>query len=924
MVIRLGEFWKISPAKPVYGITAAYQPQLNFPMKRTFLSLITLALASNSLLAEKKYDAVKRGEKVFESLGCVVCHDTEAMEASAKTGPNLFGLFLKQPQDIEVMVAESQQKHSRKANKDYFTDTIRNSMDELAISREGPLKGQAYQPIMPSFPKAVMSDTDMDSVFHYLRSRGPKGKAGPGKVMKSENETVNVDSLVQIQDEALVASRTRVIRAGVEGLSTRAIHVGNPNGIHYSFDPRFLSVRRIWSGGFLNLKEERRGRAGQPSALGHAAKVLVDNQPLLTPLTANGEVVDFEFKEPDFLDIPAIEKYVWETTDFSDRLSSLDAEFLGYNIDPTTGTPSFNFRVGKNVFSQTLTLSKKGEVLITLSGTIQEKQEFKVSGTGLKTITANGGSIKDMTLTLMPKDESQVITLSSSLKQEVTASLPAGVEEITKSQQLVVEPAKAGKKPIQLPPGYSLKTWNSPKDIYGLPQLFESTGIDIAKDGTIVVSTRTAGIWRIRDGQWSLFAEGTFESLGVVIEDDKGDQIVISQKPELTRITDTDGDGRADHFEVVCDDFGIHGNYHEYMHGPVRDAEGNYYFNLNLAHAPRNKRASWLGGSACMGSMGGYRGWAMKVTPDNEMIPYAYGLRSPAGIGIDPNGRLWYAENQGDYVGSSKLVPLEEGKFYGHVAGLEALPGMTPESPELEPELWADKLRKGAVWFPQRKLANSPGNPTWDTTDGKFSQFPGQMFIGDQTLSRLIRVVTEQVDGIDQGCAIPFASGFASGIMRPVFLPNGSLLLGQTGRGWGAVGGNQEALQQLIWDGSTKAADIEKVSGDPKGFTLHLTQPLGPQVGESDLMKNITVNSWFYTNTGKYGSPEHDSREDALGSITISADRKMITLQPTNFGEGMWTDRVYHITMKPEAGKFDAEPANEKLEAYFTLRAIAK
>ena len=155
---------------------------LIFPMKRTLFSITTLVLASTPLLAEKKYDAVERGEKVFESLGCVVCHDTEAMDTSAKTGPILYGLFLKQPQEIEVMIAESQQKHNRIANKDYFSDTIRNSMDELAISRDGPLKGQAYQPIMPSFPKAVMSDTDLDSVFHYLRSRGPKGKAGPGKV----------------------------------------------------------------------------------------------------------------------------------------------------------------------------------------------------------------------------------------------------------------------------------------------------------------------------------------------------------------------------------------------------------------------------------------------------------------------------------------------------------------------------------------------------------------------------------------------------------------------------------------------------------------------------------------------------------------------------------------------------------------------
>ena len=192
----------------------------------------------------------------------------------------------------------------------------------------------------------------------------------------------------------------------------------------------------------------------------------------------------------------------------------------------------------------------------------------------------------------------------------------------------------------------------------------------------------------------------------------KGDKFVVMQKPELTRISDTNGDGRAAQFETVCDDYGFHANYHEYAHGPARDNDGNYYFTLNLSHGG-NERTSWRAGGPYMGSMGGYRGWACKVTPSGEFIPYAYGLRSPAGIGVDPEGRLWYAENQGEYVGSSKVVPLEQGKFYGHLSGLITLPGkMKPDSPELKFDKWKDKIRKGAVWLPHGKVANSPGHPT--------------------------------------------------------------------------------------------------------------------------------------------------------------------------------------------------------------------
>ena len=52
-----------------------------------------------------------------------------------------------------------------------------------------------------------------------------------------------------------------------------------------------------------------------------------------------------------------------------------------------------------------------------------------------------------------------------------------------------------------------------------------------------------------------------------------------------------------------------------------------------------------------------------------------------------------------------------------------------------------DKLRKKpAVWIPHGELANSPGEPTFDYTKGKFGPFSGQMFIGDQSRSNISSV----------------------------------------------------------------------------------------------------------------------------------------------------------------------------------------
>jgi hypothetical protein len=390
-------------------------------------------------------------------------------------------------------------------------------------------------------------------------------------------------------------------------------------------------------------------------------------------------------------------------------------------------------------------------------------------------------------------------------------------------------------------------------------------------------------------------------------------------------MSDTNGDGRADTFVTLSDDYGFHGNYHEYTHGLAKDAAGNYYFLLNLSHEDKLNRASWRAGGRFMGSMGGYRGWAMRVTPEGKTEPFAYGLRSPAGLGVAPDGRIWYAENQGEYVGSSKVVPLEQGKFYGHMSGLADLPGMLPDAPELKHDLWKDKLRKGAVWLPHGVMANSPGHPAWDLTGGKFGAYEKQMFIGDQTLSQLLRVVTEVVDGQDQGCVMPFGKGLASGIMRTAFLPDGSLLLGQTGRGWTAKGGSQAALQRVIYDGKTVAADISHITATPTGFGVHFTQPVDAGVNTDQLKKALAVKSWFYTNLPEYGSPRHEQRDDVIASVSLSADRKSLQIDLNDFGNGdKWTGRLYHLHFKEAAPLFGNLPVWKTLEGFYTLNAIPK
>ena len=105
--------------------------------------------------------------------------------------------------------------------------------------------------------------------------------------------------------------------------------------------------------------------------------------------------------------------------------------------------------------------------------------------------------------------------------------------------------------------------------------------------------------------EYQLFATGLDEIFGLDVRDGA---FYVTQSCEVTRITDTDGDGRADAFEALSSAWGYE-NYHEYAFGSKLDDEGNIFVALGLSQS-YNSRAL-------------FRGWVMKVTPEGESIPIA-------------------------------------------------------------------------------------------------------------------------------------------------------------------------------------------------------------------------------------------------------------------------------------------------------------
>jgi hypothetical protein len=815
----------------------------------------------------------------------------------------------------EVAEGEERNRFSVKADRAYLHRSVRAPSDQLAVAESGTRKGQPYEPVMPAFTPETLSDIQLDAIGAYLMTLNEPMEQGPAVQLLPKSGAEHYDPVAD-RFQLLVDDEVRIQRGPLPGVSARAIHVGQVNGVNYSFDPRILGIAKVWQGGFLDRSGELLNRGGKGFKTGFESREisLGTREYLFAPLNAAGELIDFTFKDVKFGDAQSAHEALYSKEDHVARLAAVDAQFLGYEkpSKQREAAPTFMYRVGKNTLKVRTSIAADGSLTIQVEGKRAEPQTFAINADVMSDVKVQGGQVSADHWALPAGSSAVTLHAKLALARNVWHA-PASTFDYRK-QPVEIIPAKAS-----LPAGYSIESYNSPKDNYGRDQLFEALGLALTSDGTVIVATRTAGVWRIKNGEWHLFAEGTFDSLGVLLESKDGSTMVVGQKPELTRISDTDGDGIADRYQTLFNAHTYHGNYHNYMHGPVRGADGAYYININLAHA--DDGSTYKAGGLFMGSSGGFAGWSIRVEPNGKFTPWANGMRSPAGMALAPDGRIWYAENQGEYVATSKLFVLERDAFYGHPSSLVDLPGMTPDSPEIGWSNVASRRARPVVLFPHNRVANSPGNPVWDTTKGKFGAFSGQMFIGDQTQSNLLRVVVERVNGVEQGSVMPFMSGLESGVMRPLFLPDSSLLLGQTGRGWQAKGGHVASLQRVYWDGHTIAPAIEAMSAMPRGFSFELTQPLSANVTTDQLASALQLESWVYRDAPDYGSDELDLHPEAIKSIRIARDRKSIEIDLASIAQSQvhpqQTARVYHAKLSGD-GLF-VDPAPETMEAYYTL-----
>ena len=457
---------------------------------------------------------------------------------------------------------------------------------------------------------------------------------------------------------------------------------------------------------------------------------------------------------------------------------------------------------------------------------------------------------------------------------------------------------------------YKLTTIPFPKELK-----LEVSGMATLPGDRMAIAIRKGEIWiaeKLSTGKpvYKKFASGLHEPLGLALR--KGDLYTV-QRSELTRLRDTDGDGRADEYLTHAKGWGVTGNYHEYAYGPAVDKAGNLWVALNcsIGKGP-NPNNRW-------------RGWSLRVKPDGSWSPMSGGFRSPSGIGANLAGDMFATDQQGNWFPTCPLIHVKRGAFHGHADALQftKLPGATFAVKEPLPKnlTVAEAARRipayqlPAVWFPYRKMGMSTTDILADSTRGKFGPFAGQLFCGEFTMSFVSRVFLEKIGGEYQGACFRFRDGLDCAALRLQWGADGSMYIGQSNRGWNSLGTKSYGLQRLQWTGQTPF-EIKTMSARADGFVLTFTKPVDRATALNP--KSYTLTSYTYAYQSKYGGEPLDVKTHKIKLGGLDAASLSVHLNVEGLREGyvheLHADGLRNLNGKPLLHK----------AAYYTLNRIPK
>lgn len=353
--------------------------------------------------------------------------------------------------------------------------------------------------------------------------------------------------------------------------------------------------------------------------------------------------------------------------------------------------------------------------------------------------------------------------------------------------------------------------------------LFFLTGLDFFPNGDAAVCTVHGDVWLVRglDAElkqvtWQRFATGLYQPLGLEIVDGK---VIVLGRDQLTRLNDGNGDGEADFYESFNHDLVIFGQPHAFVMRLERTPDGSFVF-LKSGEGPH--------GSSLL-----------QLSADGKRLDVlARGFRHPFGIGAGPHGEITVADNEGNWVPSSKIDLISRGGFYGYL-GPATEPGASP--PPLRPLCFIPKVAD-----------NSCGGQFWNSSEQWGPYHRGGMFHFSWGRCTLHAVLEQQAGNTRQAATVEVPGVLLqAGPGEAEFSPRDGQLYVVGLDGWQTAATVDGSLERIRFTGLPVNLPSSFAAYDD-GIELGFDAP----IDSSSLSRTpaVEVEQWNYKWTSTYGS----------------------------------------------------------------------
>ena len=228
----------------------------------------------------------------------------------------------------------------------------------------------------------------------------------------------------------------------------------------------------------------------------------------------------------------------------------------------------------------------------------------------------------------------------------------------------------------------------------------------------------------------TVFADGFNDAaagIGAGLLARKGD-VFFTCIPDLWKLRDDDGDGKAEYKESLSTGYGVHVAFlgHD-LHGLRMGPDGRLYFSVG----DRGLNVTTKEGKHLFAPD---TGSVLRCEPDgSELEIFATGLRNPQELAFDDHGNLFTCDNNSDGGDKARWVHVVQGGDSGWRMGYQYLDFPTSRGPWNAEKLWVPRWDGQAAYLlpPLLNISDGPSGLAHDPGTGLPAQYRDHFFLVD-------------------------------------------------------------------------------------------------------------------------------------------------------------------------------------------------